>query len=291
MSQSKPFIRYIVISPINFHWWEQLAVPFLQKKGWVAINPENFSYKSSYGFDPDVISGHNQLLQIEYSLRISTAVVEYRGEPIFDSVFFEPDSNYTVIDDLLVFMSLYTGRCWQYMWREYGSSTINWTGTFAMQISRHWGVAEWAGKRDKELTFFEKALATIPNVDRTQFALAISWFFSALREFEVGRPLVESALNWVCLESQANYLCLAGNKLERTKSLLARQGFPDTPRFEDLYKLRNDAFHDGKLSKLSESDAEAARTAGRALVRAQVLNLIGMSHSDFRDGFVKLYAT
>jgi tetratricopeptide (TPR) repeat protein len=291
MSQSKAFIRYIVISPVGLHWWEQLAAPFLQKKGWVTINPENFSYKSSYGFDPNVTPAPNQLSQIEYSLRISTAVVEYRGEPIFDSVFV-PDSNYTVIDDLLAFMSLYTGRYWQYMWREYGGSTINWTGSFALEVSCHWGLGEQAGERDKALSFFEKALATIPNLDKTQLALAIAWFFSALREFEVRRPLVEAALNWVCLESQANYLRLAGNKLEKAKSLLARQGFPPAiPRLEDLYRLRNDAFHDGKLSKLSEPDAEAARTAGRALVRAQILNLIGMSQPDFRDGFVKLYAT
>lgn len=290
MSQSKAFILYIVISPVGFHWWEQLAAPFLQKKGWVAINPENFSYKSSYGFDPNVTPAPNQLLQIEYSLRISTAVVEYHGEPIFYSVF-APDSNYTVIDDLLAFMSLYTGTYWQYMWREYGGSTIKWKGSFARQGSYRWGLGERAGERDKALSFFEKALSTIPNLDRTQFTLAIRWFFSALREFEVGRPLVEAALNWVCLESQANYLHLVGNKLEKIKLLLARQGFPAIPRLEDLYQLRNDAFHDGKLSKLSESDAQAARTAGRALVRAQILNLIGMSQSDFRDDFVKLYAT
>jgi len=290
MSQSKAFIRYIVISPVGLHWWEQLAAPFLKEKGWVTINPENCSYKLSYGFDPNVIPAPDQLSQIEYSLRISAAVVEYRGEPIFDSVFV-PDSDYTVIDDLLAFMSLYTGRYWQFMWREYGGSAINWKGSSAMQVSYHWGLGEQAGERNRTLSFFEKALATIPNLDRIQFALAIQWFFSALREFEVGRPLIESALNWVCLESQANYLRLAGNKLEKAKSLLAEKGFPTIPRLEDLYRLRNDAFHDGKLSKLNESDAEAARTAGRALVRAQILNLIGMSQSDFRDGFVKLYAT
>jgi hypothetical protein len=290
MSQAKAFMRYIVVSPVGFHWWEQLAAPFLQKKGWLAINPENFSYESSYGFDSNVIPAPNQLLQIEYSLRISTAVVEYRGEPIFDSVF-EPDSNYTVIDDLLAFMSLYTGTYWQYMWREYGGSTINWKGSFARQGNYHSGLGEQAGERDTALSFFEKALATIPNLERTQFVLAIRWFFSALREFEVGRPLVEAALNWVCLESQANYLRLAGNKLEKTKSLLTRHGFQAVPRLEDLYQLRNDAFHDGRLSKLNASDAQTARTAGRALVRAQILNLIGMSQSDFRAGFVKLYAT
>ncbi len=289
MSHSKAFILYIVMSPVGFHWWEQLAAPFFQKRGWVAINPEHFSYKSSYGFDPNVTPAPNQLSQIEYSLGISTAVVEYRGEPIFDSVF-APDSNHTVIDDLLAFMSLYTGTYWQYMWREYGGSTINWKGSFARQGSYRWGLGKQAGARDEALNFFEKALATIPNLDRTRFALAIRWFFSALREFEVGRPLVEAALNWVCLESQANYLRLAGNKLEKVKSLLARQEFPAIPRLGDLYQLRNDAFHDGKLSKLNESDAQATRTAGRALVRAQILNLIDMSQSDFRDGFVKLYA-
>jgi hypothetical protein len=290
MSQSKAFIRYIVMSSVGFHWWERLAAPFLQKKGWVVIFPNDFSYKSSYGFDPNVIPGPNQLSHIEYSLRISTAVVEYRGEPLFDSVF-EPDSNYTVIDDLLAFMSLWTGMYWQYMWREYGGSTINWQGFFAGQVGRHGGLGEPAGERDKALNFFEKALAIIPSLDRTQFTLAIRWFFSALREFELGRPLVEAPLNWVCLESQAHYLRLAGNKLGKSKSLLARQGFPTIPRLEDLYQLRNDAFHDGKLSNLSESNAQAARTAGRALVRAQILNLIGMSQSDFRDAFVKLYAS
>jgi hypothetical protein len=290
MSQSKAFILYIVTSPVGFHWWKQLAAPFLLRKGWLTVDAKDFSYKSSYGFDPDVTPGPNQLSQVEYSLRISTAVVEYRGEPIFDSVF-APDSHYTVIDDLLAFMSLYTGTYWQYMWREYGGSTINWKGSFARQVSYRGGLGEQAGERNKALSFFQKALATIPTLDRTQFALAIGWFFSALREFEVGRPLVEAALNWVCLESQANYLCLAGSKLEKAKSLLARQGFLAIPRLKDLYQLRNDAFHDGKLSKLSEPDAQAARTAGRALVRAQILNLMGMSRSDFRDHFVKLYAT
>jgi len=290
MSQSKAFIRHIVISPVGFHWWEQLAAPFLQRKDWVLINPENFSYKSSYGFDPDVIPAPNQLSQIEYSLRVSTAVVEYRGEPVFDSVF-APDSDRTVIDDLLAFMSLYTGSYWQYMWREYKGSRITWKGSFARQGSYHSGLGDQAGERYKSLNFFETALARIPDLDRTQFTLAIAWFFSALREFEVGRPLVEAALNWVCLESQANYLRLAGNKLEKVESLLAGQGFPAIPRLGDLYRLRNDAFHDGKLSKLGESDAQAARTAGRALVRAQILNLIGMSQSDFRDAFVKLYGT
>jgi len=290
MSQSKASACYIVVSPVGFHWWQQLAAPLLQKKGWVLIDPNDFSYESSYGFDPNVVPAPNQLSQIEYALRVSTAVVEYRGEPIFDSVF-EPSSNYTVIDDLLAFMSLYTGMYWQYMWREYGGSSINWKGSFARLGSYHSGLGEQAGERGVAVSFFEKALATIPNLDRTQFLLAIRWFFSALREFEVGRPLVEAALNWVCLESQANYLRLPRNKFEKTKSLLARYGFPVIPRLGALYQLRNDAFHDGKLSRLSEPDAQAARTMGRALARAQILNLVGMSQSDFRYGFVKLYAT
>jgi len=287
---AKPFIRYIIISPVGFYWWKQLAAPFLKKKGWDVIEPATFSYESSYGFNPDVIPAYKQVSQVEYSLHISTAVVEYNGEPIYDSVF-EPASDRTVIDDLLAFMSLYDGVYWQYMWKEHRGSTANWKGSFAMQVSYDRNPREPAGGRDEALSFFQKALTTIPTLDRRQFVLAIRWFFSALREFEVGRPLVEAALNWVCLESQANYLGLPGNKLQRVKSLLARQGFPAIPHLADLYRLRNNAFHDGQLSNLSEPDAQAARTAGRALARAQILNLIGMMHSDFEDGFVKLYAS
>lgn len=119
--------------------------------------------------------------------------------------------------------------------------------------------------------------------------LSIRWFFSALREFEIGRPLVEAALNWVCLESQANYLKLAGNKFNKVQTLLKKQGFPNVPRLKDIYLLRNDAFHDGALSNLGETDAQPARHAARFLVRAQVLNLMGMAHSDFRPEFVACY--
>jgi hypothetical protein len=73
------------------------------------------------------------------------------------------------------------------------------------------------------------------------------------------------------------------------EALLADQRFPMIPRLGDLYKLRNDAFHDGELSQLNEADAQAARTAGRALVRASILVLLGMQHTDFKANFVKLY--
>lgn len=148
----------------------------------------------------------------------------------------------------------------------------------------------WAAPPDEAIDYFERALKSIPTVDKAQFRLAMQWFFSAFREFVIGRPLVEAALNWVCLESQAKCLALPGNKFQKVKSLLANQGFPSVPRLNDFYRLRNDAFHDGQLSSLSEADAQAARAVGRALVRAQILNLFGMRHIDFDADFVKLYA-
>ena len=118
----------------------------------------------------------------------------------------------------------------------------------------------------------------------------MQWFLSALRESEFGRPLVEVALNWVCLESQSNFLKFPGSKHQKVRSLLAGQGFSPISRLRDFYRLRNDSFHDGRLSNLSEADAQAARAAGRAIVRAQILVLLGMNHSDFDTQFVKLYA-
>ena len=152
------------------------------------------------------------------------------------------------------------------------------------------GFHELAAPPERAIDHFEKAVNIIPTIDKTRLCLAIQWFFSALREFEIGRPLVEAALSWVCLESQANFLGKSGNKLKRVKSLLADQQFNTIPRLGDLYKLRNDGFHDGQLSQLSEKDAQAALTAGRALVRASILVLLGMEHTDFKADFIKLYA-
>lgn len=287
---SETFIRYIITSPVGFHWWGQLAKPFLSDKGWDVIEPATFSYKASYGFEPDVIPAHDQLTTIEYSLNNATAIAEYHGEPIHDSIF-DPDIDRTIIDDLLAFMSIYDGVYWQYMWREFRDSATKWKASYAWPISHDHTHRRQACERNKSLSFFQKALTTIPNLDRRQFELAIRWFFSALRECEAGRPLVEAALNWVCLESQANYLGLPGNKFQKVESLLNNQGFPAIPRLSDLYQLRNNAFHDGQLLTLSETDAQAARTAGRALARAQILNLVGMTLSDFKGDFIELYTS
>ena len=111
-----------------------------------------------------------------------------------------------------------------------------------------------------------------------------------LENWRSAGQLFEIALNWVCLEAQSNYLKFSGKKLKRVEALLVSQGFSSIPRLHDFYQLRNDAFHDGKLSNLSEPDAQVARMAGRALVRAQILNLLGMDHSDFAPEFVKVYS-
>ena len=288
---AEPFIRYIIRGPGNFWGWQQFVAPFLEQRKWDVKNPEDFSYESSYGFDPNVERTHMEILDVNYCLQNASAIVEYHGEPVYDSVF-DPGSDRIVIDDLLAFMSLYSGVYCQYLWKERRRLVDGFSAYLAIQVNNRTHNDEWAGPHHTVPNFFEKALATIPTLDRKRFELAIRWFFSAIREFEVGRPLVEAALNWVCLESQANYLGLPGNKYEKVEALLVNQGFPTIPNLWNLYTLRNDSFHDGQLSNLNEADAQAARTAGRVLVRAQILNLLGMAHSDFRQKeFVDLYAT
>ena len=183
---------------------------------------------------------------------------------------------------------------WAYIANISGKSTEALGGDFkassTVQINYSKNNAIWAVSRRDARGFFENALVKIPTLNKTQFVLAIRWFFSALREREVGRPLVEAALNWVCLESQSNCLGLSGNKFQKVKKFLVTQGFPPIPCLHNFYQLRNDAFHEGQLSNLTETDAQAARTTGRELVRAQILNLLGMDHTDFDVEFVKLYA-
>lgn len=283
----EPLIRYIINSPHTV-WWTQFAAPFLNSKNWHVLEPSNFSYESSYGFNSVIhrIPGA-QISDVKDRLKNAAIIVEYHGDPPNDSAF-QPSSEKTVIDDLLAFTSIYFGRYCQYIWKERRQTGGEWSSSLGLMIGGE-GFRELAAPPEKTIYHFQNAIATIPKVDKTRLILAIQWFFSALIEFETRRPLLEAALNWVCLESQANFLGKPGKKFQGVKSLLADQQFPDIPRLRDLYALRNDAFHDGKLSQLTEEEAQAVRTAGRALVRASILVLLGMQHADFKVDFVRLY--
>jgi len=285
----EPFIRYIINAP-HTYWWTEFGAPFLDKRNWHVLEPSKFSFESSYGFDPSFarsIPG-KQIPDEDYCLENAAIVVEFHGDPVYDSIF-EPSGEKTIIDDLLVFMSIYSGKYCQYLWKERRPLGGQWSASLAIMMSDE-GIKDlWPAPPEKAIDYFERALSIIPSIDKTRLGVAIQWFFSALREFEIGRPLVEAALNWVCLESQANLLGLRGSKREKVDSLLKSQQFPSIPLLGDFYKLRNDGFHDGQLSNLSEADAQAARTAGRALVRASILVLLGMNHADFRADFVRLY--
>lgn len=281
----KPFIRYIVNAPHTI-WWTKSAAPFLSKRNWNILKPSDFFYESSYGFNP-LLTPEAQISDVEYCLKHAAIVIEYYGSPPNDSLF-EPSSGRTIIDDLLAFTSIYFGGSCQYLWRETRKSVADWSSSLAF-VTGGQGFRELAARPDRAIDHFDQALDIIPTIDETRLRLAMQWFFSAQREFEIERPLVEAALNWVCLESQANSLGKPGNNFQKVASLLVDQQFPAIPRLNDLYKLRNDGFHDGQLSRLSEVNAQATRTAGRALVRASILVLLGMKHTDFKAGFVKLY--
>ena len=285
---SEPFVRYIVKGPGGGYRWSQFAVPFLEGKGWHVIKPTSFSWESSYGLDSTVNVTEKEMLEMNYHLQHSSWVVEYHGSPVEDSIV-APGTGRTIVDDFLVLTSLYSGVYCQYVWKEQRTPEGNWGAWVEPHLSNRQDIPEWAGAPKRASEYFGNILEHIPTIDQTQFQLAIRWFLSALRESEIGRPLLEAALNWVCLESQSNCLNLRGSKPKKVKTLLEGQGFPHTPRLHDLYRLRNDAFHDGNLSNLSEEVAQAARTAGRHLVRAQILNLIGMEHSNFEPEFVKSY--
>lgn len=289
MECHKPFIRYIINAP-HTYWWKEFGAPFLNKKNWFILEPSSFSFESSYGFDPIIsrpLSG-KQIPDEDYCLENAAIVVEFRGDTIYDSVF-NPTNENTIIDDLLAFMSIYSGKYCHYLWKEVRQLGGQWSASQAIMMSDEGIKGPWSALPDKSIDYFERALSVIPTIDETRLRLAIQWFFSALREFEIGRPLVKVALNWVCLESQANLLGLPGSKLKKVESLLKSQQFPSVPLLGNFYKLRNDAFHDGQLSNLSEANAQAARTAGRVLVRASILTLLGMNHADFEVDFIKLY--
>jgi len=281
---SESFVTYVINQPY-LYWWKQSAEPFLARRGWHVFEPSKFSFESS---------GRpftwKKIRDEDYCLQEASIVVRFHGEPSFDSVF-EPSSDKTIVDDMLVFMSLYLGKYCQYFWKESRLHGENWSASVALMVNTDATDAVWAATPEKAIDYFQRALGIIPKINKTQFGLAMRWFFSALKEFEIGRPLLESALNWVCLECQANSLGITGNKLQIVNTLLLNQKFPTIPRLHDFYLLRNDAFHEGQPIKLTEKDSQAARTAGRTLVRASILKLLGMDDADFDPSFSKLYLT
>ena len=286
---NKPFIRYIINAP-HTHWWIKFAAPFLNKRNWHVLEPNNFSFESSYGFDPNLdraLPGR-RIPDENYCLENAAIVIEFHGEPVYDSVLFL-SSESTVIDDLLAFTSIYSGRYCQYLWKERRTIGGQWSASQTIMMSDEGITGPLPAPLEKAIDYLEIALSSIPSIDKTRLGLAIQWYLSALREFEIGKPLIEAALNWVCLEAQANFLGLPGSKFQKVKLLLKCQQFPSIPLLRNFYGLRNDAFHDGKLSSLNEADAQAARTVGRVLVRASILILLGMKHAEFKAGFVKAY--
>jgi hypothetical protein len=71
--------------------------------------------------------------------------------------------------------------------------------------------------------------------------------------------------------------------------MLSGQGFGDIPRLGRMYGLRNDAFHQGRVRKLSEQVAPNLRQGLRYLARAQILNLLGCDHIDFNQQFTDMF--
>ncbi|MBM3933001.1 MAG: hypothetical protein FJ319_01645 [SAR202 cluster bacterium] len=224
------------------------------------------------------------------SLEEAHIVVEYKGE-CPRSLLFPNEDDYTLLDDLLMFMTPCSGTICQYVWKEQNPISTDATIKTGRSIRRgDYGGDEWALGRNKSFALFEGISTRIPSIPSEQPSRALSWFVSAQREFELGRPLVETALNWVCLECQGNLLYPKLKGMKQVQELLSRQGFPLVPKLGHFYGLRNNAFHQGKLVKLSEDDAQATRTAGRSLARAQILNLLGVDHTEFRKEFVQKYA-
>jgi hypothetical protein len=189
------FIRYIINAP-HTKWWTQFGAPFLQSRNWHVLEPSNFSYKSSYGFDP-VFVPVGQIANVDCCLKNAVIVVEYHGNPPNDSVL-EPSIEKTIIDDLLAFTSIYFGGYCQYLWKEIRQSGGQWSSSLALMIDSD-GFYELAAPPERAIEHFEKALSIIQVTPSTRLRLAIQWFFSALRELKIGRPLVEAALNWYVL--------------------------------------------------------------------------------------------
>ncbi len=198
---TQPFVRYVVRGP-GAYWWRAQAAPFLKQLNWEVLLPGDFEYETSYGHEA-VIRSKSEIAEFEYCRINASAIVEFRGSDPQTSVLFPVDSA-TIIDDLLAFMSLYSGKYCQTLWRETSSDDGSWSAKTQLKIARLNVGDEWASPRQDTFGHFGDALRAGGAIADTRRILALEWYFIAHRELEIGRPLAEAALHWVALESQAN---------------------------------------------------------------------------------------
>ncbi|MEK7872624.1 MAG: hypothetical protein AAB502_02050, partial [Chloroflexota bacterium] len=143
----EPFLLYLVRGP-DADWWNKTGAAWLKRRGWDVISAQ----------DPVCWACNDEfpISQIDwkYLLERAHARIERHGKIDHDSVLFKA-AGLTLIDDLLLFMSLYSGEYCHWVWRERGDSIGSSTATkigFSLGQDRR----TWAGPRNEALKFFVK---------------------------------------------------------------------------------------------------------------------------------------
>lgn len=247
---AEAFLRYYV-RHLPYHQWQSFwgKVPDLQE--WKLTQGWKFNYEQSYGYAP----GTN-VHEVAYAKRKCDAVIEHH-DPVHvagSSHIWKggQDLPMTVLDDILVVLSIASSRYVHALLREYFSGS---NGTLRTYATCPEPDTQSVIQEEELGNFVSEALSKLQTpgwLTSSGFEPAVHWFYQAQLTLGSGPSVLEMAMDWVTLEVLARAKGLKGYKKTMVSDLLANQGFtgPDWAflhdALSDWYKVRNAAFHQGQ---------------------------------------------
>jgi len=232
---------------------------------WQLMDGSQFEYKNSYGYKP--VFARDEVL-IEALAKRSVVAENRQPQKVAPSLMW---NNALLIADVLTLLSLARARYYPTLLieRRLGKKhSIGW-GIMSPETAGSWDIVSFSkfGHFISEaLTFIEQNPSWLKD---SGFIPSIYWYTQALQTRGTGPSILEMALYWVSLEILAstyveeNALNIEYKK-ERVKRFITDKGYSGNEWnfldgiIDDWYKVRNNAFHEGKEPLLS-MDARKVR--------------------------------
>lgn len=248
------FIRYY-IGNMSLYTFEKVRKESRKFDDWVLISGTDFKYSESYGYE-QIEGTHEAWIEL---LRKYSVIAEHRNPKEAGSSFLWHGA--PLLADVLTLLSLaraqhYGVLFWERNLGNYEAGRGLWyretsTTHVIMPISN---LGQFISEA---LTFIEQNPSWLKD---SGFNPSIYWYTQALQTCGTGPSILEMALYWVSLEIIASvYLDNNGisikGKEQKVRRYIKDKGYTGTPwRFlpsaiKDWYKIRNNAFHEGKEPK------------------------------------------
>ncbi len=276
----KEFIRYY-IGNMSLYTFEKVQKESRKFDNWTLISGTDFKYRDSYGYQ-QVVGTHEEWIEL---IRKYSVVAENRQPEKVEPSFLW--HNAPLLADVLTLLSLARAELYPVLIIE-----RNLGGEY--NLTRGMWYRETSGNRDimpisnlgqfisEALTFIEQNPSWLKN---SGFDPSIHWHRLALQAYRTSPSILEMALYWISLEILAStYVEKKAldieHKKERVKRFIADKDYSGSEWnfldgiIDDWYKVRNNAFHEGKDPGLPVDVLKARRQQARDFTSLVLVELL-----------------